>query len=189
MREVIVSNLVSLDGFIAGPQGELDWFVVDQEFDAYARELFAGVDTLLFGRVTYDLMASFWPTPAADAEDPFITERMNGLTKVVFSRTLERVEWQNTRLVKGNPAGEVTRLKGEPGGNLMIFGSGTLVSALAPLGLIDEYRIVVNPVILGRGQPLFRGIGESIPLALTGTRTLGCGDVILCYRHIHGREG
>lgn len=181
MRKVIVSNLMSLDGFMAGPNGEIDWFVVDKEFDAYARELFAGVDTLLFGRVTYELMAGYWPTPAAAAEDPFITERMNGLPKVVFSRTLTRTEWAHTRLVRTDPAAEVSRLKGEPGGDLMIFGSGTLVTALAPRGLIDEYRIVVNPVVLGRGKPLFNGIEAKIPLELLRTRTLGCGDVILFY--------
>lgn len=182
MRKVIVSNLISLDGFMAGPHGEIDWFVVDQEFDAYARELFAGTDTLLFGRVTYELMASYWPTPAAATEDPFITERMNGLAKVVFSTTLAKADWANSRLVRSDPAAEVTRLKGEPGGNLMIFGSGRLVSALAPLGLIDEYRLMVNPVVLGNGLPLFRNLEAKLELELLGTRTLGCGDVILTYR-------
>jgi dihydrofolate reductase len=182
MRKVIVSNLISLDGFMAGPNGEIDWFVVDEEFDAYARELFASVDTLLFGRVTYQLMAGFWPTPAADAEDPFITERMNSLPKVVFSTTLETAEWQNARLVRTSPVEEVSRLKRQPGASLMIFGSGTLVSALAPPGLIDEYRIVVNPVVLGSGKSLFRGIRERIDLKLLKTRTLACGDVILYYR-------
>ncbi len=182
MRKVIVSNLVSLDGFMAGPNGEIDWFVVDKEFDAYARELFDGVDTLLFGRVTYQLMAGFWPTPAAAAEDPFITERMNSLAKVVFSTTLETAEWANTRLVRENPVEEVSRLQRQAGGDMMIFGSGTLVSALAPPGLIDEYRIVVNPVVLGSGKPLFREIREKIDLQLLKTRTLACGDVILYYR-------
>jgi dihydrofolate reductase len=182
MRKVIVSNLMSLDGFMAGPNGELDWFVVDKEFDAYARELFDGVDTLLFGRVTYELMAGFWPTPAADAEDPFITERMNSLPKVVFSTTLEKAEWQNTRLARTNPVEEVSRLKRQPGANLMIFGSGTLLTALAPAGLIDEYRVVINPVVLGRGKPLFREIVERIDLQLLKTRTSACGDVILYYR-------
>jgi dihydrofolate reductase len=92
MRKVIVSNLMSLDGFMAGPNGELDWFVVDKEFDAYARELFDGVDTLLFGRVTFELMAGFWPTPAADAEDPFITERMNSLEEVFRKDLLKSTE-------------------------------------------------------------------------------------------------
>jgi dihydrofolate reductase len=182
MRKVIISNLMSLDGFMAGPNGEIDWFVVDEEFDDYARELFDSVDTLLFGRVTYQLMAGFWPTPAAATEDPFITEKMNSLAKVVFSTTLEKAEWENTRLVRENPAEEVSRLKRQPGGDMMIFGSGTLVSALAPLGLIDEYRIVVNPVVLGSGKPLFQDIEERIKLKLLRARTLRCGDVILYYR-------
>lgn len=182
MRKVIMSNLMTLDSFMAGPNGEIDWFVVDKEFDAYARELFDGVDTLLFGRVTWELMAGFWPTPAADTEDPFITERMNSLAKVVFSTTLETAEWANTRLVRGNPVEEVPQLKRQAGGDMMIFGSGTLVSALAPPGLIDEYRIVVNPVVLGSGKPLFRDIEKKIDLKLLKTRTLACGDVILYYR-------
>jgi dihydrofolate reductase len=182
MRKVIMSNLMTLDGFMAGPSGEIDWFVVDKEFDAYARELFDGVDILLFGRLTYELMAGFWPTPAADAEDSFITERMNSLLKVVFSTTLETAEWANTRLVRENPVAEVSRLKRQAGGDMMIFGSGTLVSALAPPGLIDEYRIVLNPVVLGRGKPLFRELGGRIDLQLLKTRTLACGDVVLYYR-------
>lgn len=182
MRKVIVSNLVSLDGYMAGPHGEIDWFVVDAEFDAYARELFAGVDTLLFGRVTYELMAGYWPTPAAASEDPFVAERMNRLPKVVFSRTLARVDWENTRLVKTNPVEEVARLKREAGGDLMIFGSGTLVSALAPHELIDEYRIVLNPVVLGAGKPLFADLHQRLAFKLIRTRTFGCGDVVLYYR-------
>lgn len=182
MRKVIVSNLVSLDGFMAGPQGEIDWFVVDKEFDAYARGLFASVDTLLFGRVTYELMAGYWPTPAAASEDPFISERMNRLPKVVFSRTLAQAGWENTRLVQTSPVEEVGRLKREEGGDLMIFGSGTLVSALAPHELIDEYRIVVNPVVLGEGKPLFAGLHQRLAFKLLKTRTFGCGDVVLYYR-------
>jgi dihydrofolate reductase len=187
MRKVIVSNLMSLDGFMAGPNGEIDWFVVDKEFDAYARELFDEVDTLLFGRVTYELMAGFWPTPAADAEDPFITERMNSLPKVVFSTTLNTAEWENTRLVRENPVEEISRLKRQAGGDMMIFGSGTLVSAMAPCGLIDEYRIVVNPVVLGSGKALFRDIEKKIDLKLLKTRALNCGDVILYYRPVAKR--
>lgn len=182
MRKVIVSNLMSLDGFMAGPGGDIDWFVVDEEFDGYARELFASVDTLLFGRVTWQLMAGYWPTPAAAAEDPFITGKMNTLPKVVFSTTLEKAEWENTRLVKGNLAEEVSRLKRLPGMDMMIFGSGSLVSALTQAGLIDEYRIVVNPVVLGRGKPLFQDLRERLSLKLLKTRTLRCGDVILYYQ-------
>jgi dihydrofolate reductase len=107
---------------------------------------------------------------------------MNSLLKVVFSTTLETAEWANTRLVRENPVAEVSRLKRQAGGDMMIFGSGTLVSALAPPGLIDEYRIVLNPVVLGRGKPLFRELGGRIDLQLLKTRTLACGDVVLYYR-------
>src|ERR1700726_4944303 len=107
MRKVILSNLVSLDGFFEGPNRELDWFVVNDEFFEYARELLNSVDTILFGRVTYEYMASYWPTPAAAGNDPVITSKMNNLSKIVFSRTITSVEWNNSRLIKGNVAEEI----------------------------------------------------------------------------------
>jgi len=181
-RKLIVSNMVSLDGFMAGPGGQIDWFTgIDGEFSDYAAGLLATVDTILFGRVTYQLMAGYWPSATAETDDPRIIEAMNGLSKVVFSSTLEAVQWANSRLVKGKAVEEVARLKGRPGRDLVIYGSGGLVSALAPAGLIDDYRLFVAPLALGGGLPLFRGLGRRLELRLAETRIFGGGVVLLRY--------
>jgi len=181
MRKIIVSNYVSLDGFFAGPNGEIDWFVWDEETAEYVKEMLRSIDTLLFGRVTYELMAGYWPTASAPAEDPVIIHAMNNLPKIVFSRTLERVEWNNSRLVKDNLAEEVARLKQQPGKDLVIFGSGSIVSAFTLSGLIDDYRIFINPVVLGSGKPLFQGLKEKLKLNLLKSKTFQCGVVLLHY--------
>jgi dihydrofolate reductase len=182
MRKVIVSNYMTLDGFFAGPHEELDWFVWDEETAADARELLGSVDTILFGRVTYELMAGYWPTATPPEEDPVIIEAMNSLAKIVFSTTLEKVGWHNSRLIKENMAAEIAKMKQQSGRDMVIFGSGSIVSALAQLGLIDEYRIFVNPVVLGSGKPLFKGIMERTRLQHLTTRTFRNGVVLLCYQ-------
>ncbi|MBI5876397.1 MAG: dihydrofolate reductase [Chloroflexi bacterium] len=181
MRNVIFQMAVSLDGYFEGPHHELDWHRVDDEFNAYAIDLLNRVDALLFGRVTYELMASYWPTPAALEDDPQVARRMNSLPKLVFSRTLERADWQNTRLVKTDAAAEVSRLKQQPGKDVAIFGSSDLALALMPDRLINEYRIFITPVVLGRGKPLFAGITERHTLALRSSRVFRSGLVCLTY--------
>lgn len=180
MRRIIVSNYVAVDGFFAGPKGEIDWFLWDDETAAYSRNLLGSIDTILFGRVTYELMAGFWPT--ATGEDPVITEAMNSLPKVVFSRTLNRVEWNNSRLADRDIGDEIAALKRQPGKDMVIYGSGSIVSALAQLGLIDDYRLFVNPVILGSGKLLFKGLGNRINLKLLEVRTFSSGVVLLHYQ-------
>lgn len=182
MRKIIVSNLVSLDGFFEGVNKEIDWFTVDESFFEYARQLLNDVDTILFGRITYQMMADFWPN--AIDEDAVITHKMNHLPKIVFSKTLKRVEWDNAKLVKGNLAKEVKSLKEQPGKDIVIFGSGTLVTQLTELSLIDEYRVIINPLLLGKGNPMFKGIEDKIYLKLLKTRTLDTGVVILYYEPI-----
>jgi dihydrofolate reductase len=178
MRKIIVSNLASLDGFFEGPNKELDWFMVDEEFFEYARDLLRSVDTLLFGRLTYEHMAKHWPYAPVDE----IADKMNNLPKIVFSKTLDKVEWNNSRLVKNNIGEEVSKLKQQPGKDMVIFGSADLASYLLRLGLIDEYRIILNPLLIGSGNPLFKGIKERIKLKLTGTRQFGSGVVVLYYQ-------
>jgi dihydrofolate reductase len=124
-------------------------------------------------------MASYWPTPEAIKSDPVVAKGMNSLPKVVFSRTLNKVSWNNTKLVKGGLAAEVQKMKQEPGKDMVILGSGTIVSQLAQEGLIDEYQIIVNPVVLGKGRTMFDGIKERLALKLTETRTFGNGNVLL----------
>jgi dihydrofolate reductase len=181
MRELIVSNLVSLDGYFEGPNQELDWFIVEEEFLEYASETLRSIDAILYGRITYEHMAAYWPH--AMDNDAFITHKMNSLQKIVFSKTLDQAEWNNTTVVKGDIAEEVKKLKQQPGKDLVIFGSGQLVSFLAEKGLIDEYRIIVNPVILGKGNPLFK-VKDKISLNLVDTKELSSGVIILYYEPV-----
>jgi dihydrofolate reductase len=181
MRKLFVFNLVSLDGFFEGPKRDISWHNVDAEFNEYAVELLNSVDALLFGRVTYELMASYWPTPDVMKNDPIVAERMNNLPKIVFSRTLDTVEWRNTRLVKDKIEEEIKKIKQQQGKDMALLGSGSITSEIAQLGLIDEYRIMVNPVVLGQGKPLFTGIKERLNLKLLKTRTFRSGNVLLYY--------
>ncbi len=181
MRKVFVFNLVTLDGYFEGPNREIDWHNVDAEFNEYAIDMLNSVDTLLFGRVTYELMANYWPTPSAKKDDPIVAEKMNTLPKIVFSRTLEKAEWQNTRLVKDNIEEEIRKMKKQPGKDMALLGSGSIVSELAQRGLIDEYRIMVNPVVLGDGKLLFKGLKNRLHLKLLTTIPFRSGNVLLYY--------
>lgn len=177
MRRVIVSNLMSLDGYFERPNKEFDWFVPDEDFLDYAKKLLRSVDTILFGRVTYLHMAAYWPKAAPDE----IAGKMNSLPKVVFSRTLEKADWNNSRLVRTDAAGEVAKRKEAPGGDMVIFGSAELASSLLQAGQIDEYRVILDPVLLGAGNSLFPNIKKKLKLRLLGTETLRSGVVILSY--------
>ena len=182
MRQLIVFNQVTLDGYFVDMNGDMSWaHKQDAEWNAFVADNARGECVLLFGRVTYEMMASWWPTPQAMTSMPVVAERMNSLPKVVFSRTLEKASWNNTTLVKGSVASEVRRMKKEPGPDLVIFGSGTIVSQLAQEGLIDEYEIVVNPIVLGKGRTMFESIKGKLTLKQTKTRAFGNGNVLLCY--------
>jgi dihydrofolate reductase len=189
MRKIIFQMMVSLDGYFEGPNKELDWHFVDDEFNDYASDLLNSVDTLLFGRVTYQLMAGYWPTPTAKTDDPVIAEKMNNLPKIVFSKTLAKAEWNNTRLVKENAAGEIAKLKRQPGKDMAIFGSSDLAVNLIASGLIDEYRIFVNPVVLGSGKHLLKGLKDRFSLNLVRTKIFKSGLVMLCYKPGKSRKG
>lgn len=188
MRKVLVSNLISLDGFIAGPKGEIDWFVniADKEFENYAVGLIDAVDTMLFGRVTYELMAGYWPTATTATDDQRIIDAMNSSQKIVFSKTLSKVTWKNARLATKDIAEEVSDLKKSPGRDIVIYGSGSIVSALTRSGLIDEYRILVCPFILGSGIPHFDGVRERVSLKLVDSRKFSSGVVALDYLPVRG---
>ncbi len=173
--------MVSLDGFFEGPNHEIDWHNVDAEFNEFAIEQTREVGILLFGRKTYELMAGYWPTESAKKNDPIVAELMNRALKVVFSKTLKEAEWNNTRLATTSAVEEVKKLKREPGKDLAIYGSNELSVSLVQAGLIDEFRIMVNPVVLGRGNLLFKGIKDRLYLKLIRTRTFKSGNVLLCY--------
>jgi dihydrofolate reductase len=182
MRKVISFNMVTLDGFFAGPDGEIDWHHVDAEFNEFAIAQLDSAGGLLFGRVTYQLMASYWPTDMAMKDDPVVASKMNALPKIVFSKTLEKAEWNHTRLVKGNVAEEISRLKRQPGKDWFLFGSADLASTLTNYGLVDEYRVMVNPVVLGSGKPLFKGVKDKLDLKLASTKAFRSGNVLLSYQ-------
>ena len=184
MRKLLVFNHVSLDGYFVDKNGDMSWAKADHqdaEWNAFVAENASGEGVLLFGRITYELMAGFWPTPFAIENMPVVAEGMNSMPKVVFSRTLDQASWNNTTLVKGDLAAEIRKMKQEPGEGMAILGSGSIVSQLAQEGLIDEYQIVVNPVVLGAGRTMFDGVKEKLSLKLTKTRAFGNGNVLLCY--------
>ncbi len=181
MRKLIFQMMVSLDGYFEGPAAEINWHRVDAEFNEYAIEFLNSVDMLVFGRVTYQLMADYWDTPLARANDPIVAERMNNLPKIVFSKSLPSVEWQNTRLERESVPSVITTLKQFPGEDIAVLGSSDLMLTLIRDNLIDEYRIFVNPIILGGGKTLFKGINEQLNLKLVKTKTFGSGVVALYY--------
>ncbi|HEU4387254.1 MAG TPA: dihydrofolate reductase family protein [Blastocatellia bacterium] len=185
MQKLIVFNHISLDGYFVDANGSMRWAKAhqqDPEWNAFVAENAGGGGTLVFGRITYELMASFWPTPDAIKIMPEVADGMNNLPKVVFSRTLDKASWTNTRLVKGSLAEEMQMMKNEPGKGMVILGSGTIVSQLAAQGLIDEYQLVINPIVLGGGRTMFEGLKANLDLKLTKTRAFGNGNVLLCYQ-------
>lgn len=187
MQKLIVFNHVTLDGFFKDANGDMSWAKADPddaEWNAFVAENASGGGTLVFGRVTYDMMAGFWPTPAAKQMMPAVAERMNNMPKVMFSRTMDKASWNNTKLIKDNIAAETRELKETPGEGMVILGSGTIVAQLAQEGLIDEYQLVVNPVALGKGTTLFDGIKKQLALKLTKSRTFGNNKVLLCYEPV-----
>lgn len=184
MRRLGVFNNVSLDGYFVDANGDMRWAYrekPDAEWNAFVAGNASGEAQLLFGRITYQLMAGYWPTPQAMQSMPAVAEGMNNMLKVVFSRTLDTVTWRNTQLVKGDPAAKVRKMKNEPGPELVILGSGSIVSQLAQEHLIDEFQVAIIPVVLGKGRTMFDGLKERLPLRLTKSRTFGNGCVVLNY--------
>ena len=184
MRKLICFNMITIDGFFEGSNQDIGWHTVDEEFNEFAIDQLDSVDILLFGRVTYELMASYWPTELALKDDPIIAEKMNSKSKLVFSKTLDKADWNNTRLVKENISDEIQKLKGQPGKDLIIFGSSDLSVSLAQAGLIDEYRLMVNPLILGRGKTILHGLPDRLELKLLKTRPMRNGNVMLYYQPV-----
>lgn len=187
MRKIIVLNRVSLDGFFTGPKGEIDWFIPDPEVDkaAHGAPSSSGQpNALLLGRVTYDMFVHYWPFVAKDPHAPegarTTANELSQMTKVVFSRTLEASAWENTVLVKDHMIQKVREMKQQPGSDILIFGSGTIVQQLAKAALIDDYLIVLTPVILGAGKPMFADV-QKTSLRLVDAKSFSSGNVLLHY--------
>jgi len=181
MREIFAFLMVTADGYHAASDGDLFWHNVDDEFGAFALAQIDAADTLLFGRATYDGMAEFWSSPAALEADPAVTERMNRYRKVVVSSTMAAAGWTPSTLIRDDVIAQITRLKEEPGKDIALLGSSTLAASLLTAGLIDEVRLMVNPVVLGSGQQALAG-AERRSLQLLGTRQFASGNVLLTYR-------
>jgi dihydrofolate reductase len=185
MRKLIVFNHISIDGYFTGENGDFRWAHTgndDPEYAAFVAGNASGGGELLFGRVTYDLMAGYWSSAIADQHDPVVAKAMNNLQKVVFSRTMEKASWNNTKLVKADIHSEIRKMKNESGPGMVIMGSGSIISQLAPEQVIDEYQFMVNPVALGKGRTMFDGIVKLLSLKLMSTRTFKNGKVFLCFQ-------
>jgi dihydrofolate reductase len=184
MGKLSVFNFTSLNGFYKGPNGDLSWHKQkeqDPEEMKYTKEGAQSGNILLFGRVTYEMMIQFWPTEQAMKTMPEVAKGMNEAEKIVFSKTLKKADWNNTRIVSGDIAEEVKKLK-NGGKDMTILGSGTIVSQLADEGLIDSFEIMVDPVAIPEGTPMFHGTKHKIELELTGTRAFKSGVVLHSYK-------
>jgi dihydrofolate reductase len=188
MRKLMVFNSISTDGYFTDSKNDMSWAhkQADPEWNEFTAKNAESGGELVFGRVTYELMESFWPTPAAAQMFPEVAEQMNKAPKVVFSRSLANVSWNNTRLLKGELLEEVKKLKEEDGDQLVLMGSGIIVAQLAPAGLIDEYQMIVNPIVLGAGRTMFEGVKEKLNLKLTNSRAFKNGNVLLAYERGNG---
>jgi dihydrofolate reductase len=185
MRKLVVFNQISLDGYFVDSNGDMSWAHNPNKDEEWSKFVSTNASTgglLIFGRITYELMAGYWPTPAAIRNDPVVAEGMNNLPKVVFSGTLGKATWNNTKLIKEGMVSAIRTMKNESGIDMVIMGSGSIVLQLTQERLIDEYQIVVIPIILGKGRTLFDGIDEMLSLKLLNSRTFDNGNVFLCYK-------
>jgi dihydrofolate reductase len=182
MRKLVSFMVVTVDGYYEGPNGEFDWPNIDDEFTEFGISQLNDIDTLLFGRVTYEGMAAYWPAPEAVEGDPLIAERMNNITKVVFSTSLPEASWNNTTPFREDAGKVVAELKQADGRALARFGSPTLTVSLLEQRLVDELRVMVHPILLGAGKSLFSTLHDRVPLHLGTTTVFGSGNVLLSYR-------
>ena len=189
MANLQVFENVTLDGYFTGEDGDLSWAHTgrtenDDEWNEFVAGNAGGGGTLLLGRKTYEMMKSFWPTAEAREQMPEVAEGMDRMRKVVVSRTLDDPGWSNAQVINGDLVEEVRKLK-EAGDDITILGSGSIVAQLAAAGLIDDYQLVVNPVVLGRGRTIFDGVEDPPTLKLKDARTFKNGNVLLSYEAAH----
>jgi dihydrofolate reductase len=187
MRKITVFNFITLDGYFAGPHGEIDWFKTiekDEEYDAYTKSQAKIGEPLIFGRTTYEMMKSYWPTEFARENDPVMADAVNLSPKIVFSKKLQKVEeeenWKNVRMIADITSETIKAIKEEEGKNLTVLGSGSIVQQLANLGMIDEYQFMVVPIVLGAGKSMFAGVQQT-SLKLLEVKLFKNGIVSLRY--------
>lgn len=190
MKRLIAFMHVSLDGFAAGPKGEMDWIAVNDEIFEYAEQRIRESDTALYGRVTYEMMESYWPTaasqPGATRHDIEHARWYERADKIVLSRTLTSARQASTRIIGDDVARQVRDLKGQPGTDIVIFGSPGASHSLMAEGLIDDYWLFVNPILIGRGIPVFEGLRDKSALKLHENRVFSSGVIFLHYRSVNG---
>jgi dihydrofolate reductase len=182
MKKVICRMCLSLDGYMEGPNREIDWHLLDDEVNAYVVEMLEATDVLIMGTRTYELMAAYWPTAEGnDRSVKAFKDLMNGKPKLVFSRTLKKVEWQASRLASGTISQEVTRLKQTPGDGLICVGGSDLAASFLEEGLLDELWVLLTPVLIGGGKTFVGAIKTRHPQKLLSTRAFKSGNVALTY--------
>ncbi len=185
MRKVIFLIHVTLDGFTAGPNGEMDWIVYNEDVEQYAHELHSTTDAAIYGRVTYQMMEWYWPkaltNPESTSGDLAHARWLDSATKIVVSKTLESVQWEPAVLIRDNIAEEMNKIKQQTGKDLWLLGSPTLAQTFMQLGLIDEYRLNISPVVLGSGKRLFENMDKPLTLKLLEAKTLKGGVAALRY--------
>ncbi len=179
MRKLILFNMVSADGYFEGMHEDTSWHKLDEEVNNYMTDQLRTADTLLLGRKTYKVLEDFWATPEAFKQNPAVAEMMGNYLKIIFSTTLQKTSWKNTRLVHSYAVEEVEKIKNETGKEVLIFGSAELSNLLLQHQLIDEFRLMINPVILGSGKPLFKN--KHVGLHLIKVKVFGNGNVLLSY--------
>lgn len=181
VRKLFVFDFVTLDGYFEGPNHDLSWHNVDAEFQQFAIEQLDTIDLLIFGRVTYEMMAAYWTTEQAMTNDPIVAGKMNSTAKIVYSKSLQKAEWSNTVLANEVVPSDILKLKTQNGRNIAIFGSSDLSLSFIKHNLVDEYRIMINPIVLGDGKCLFEGINNKLNLNLKNTRTFKSGNILFYY--------
>ncbi len=190
MRKLVLFLHASLDGFVEGPNGAMDigWISYDADLEKHAKEILSTVDTVIWGRGTYQMMHSYWPTvpsnPSSSQHELEHAAWIEQTSKIVFSKTLDKVEWNHSRLVKENVKEEILNLKEQPGKDIVILGSPRFAHHVMGLDLIDEYKITVSPVLIGSGLPLFQGLQEKTNLKLIENKTFDSGAIGVYYQTV-----
>ncbi|MCO6147243.1 dihydrofolate reductase family protein [Flavobacterium sp. NRK1] len=182
MRKLTVFNFITLNGFYKGPDNDISWHRHGTEEAEYSEKSLRSDNMLLFGRITYEMMASWWPTPMAAEAYPEVAKGMNNAEKIVFSSIIEDPKWNNTKVISENIVEQIRELKKQPGKDMTILGSGCIVSQFAEAGLIDEYQIMIDPVVLCSGTPIFNDMKQGMVLTLTNSKIFKSGTALLIYK-------
>jgi len=189
MRKIIVLSYLTLDGFTASKGGGSKWLVWDNGVDEYYKETQRTADTIFFGRTSYESLKDYWSTSKSSGEDTGMIEYINETKKIVFSKSMKTADWNNSSLLCEIVPDEIEAIKNEPGKNIIVIGSGSVVSQLENVKLIDEYRFISIPVVLGEGKPYFENLDDKLELELIETKSFECGSVLHRYQPKTLRSG